>query len=126
MPSLDLYLDGTAEYTGIRELPEMDQGALVLQVNAGLTKLVTLPENDPKTHVKRRQVNMKLAANGNAELALGYTTSGSSAASWRARYAGEATRRARVVEDLSQEFPGLELLAVAQASWPERRRPHAQ
>jgi hypothetical protein len=109
VPELDLYLDGTAEFSGSRELPEMDQGALALQVNAGGTKLVTLPENDPKTHVKRRQVSMKLAANGNAELALEYTTSGSSAASWRARYAGEATRRARVVEDLSQEFPGIEL-----------------
>jgi cellulose synthase operon protein C len=109
VPELDLYLDGTAEFSGSRELPEMDQGALALQVNAGSTKLVALPENDPKTHVKRREVSVRLAQNGNAELDLGYTTSGASAAAWRQRYAGEATRRARVLEDLSQEFPGIEI-----------------
>jgi tetratricopeptide (TPR) repeat protein/transglutaminase-like putative cysteine protease len=109
VPELDLYLDGTAEFSGSRELPEMDQGALALQVNAGKAKLVTLPENDPKQHVKRREVSMRLAPNGNAELELAYTTSGASAAAWRARYAGEATRRARVLEDLSQEFPGIEI-----------------
>jgi hypothetical protein len=52
---------------------------------------------------------MRLAPNGNAELDLAYTTSGASAAAWRQRYAGEATRRARVLEDLSQEFPGIEI-----------------
>jgi transglutaminase-like putative cysteine protease/tetratricopeptide (TPR) repeat protein len=109
VPELDLYLDGTAEFSGSRELPEMDQGALALQVDAGVAKLVALPDNDPKTHVKRRQVSMRLAPNGNAELDLAYTTSGASAAAWRQRYAGEATRRARVLEDLSQEFPGIEI-----------------
>jgi transglutaminase-like putative cysteine protease len=109
VPELDLYLDGTAEFSGSRELPEMDQGALALQVNAGKAKLVTLPENNPKEHVKRREVSMRLAPSGNAELELAYTTSGASAASWRQRYAGEATRRGRVLEDLSQEFPGIEI-----------------
>jgi tetratricopeptide (TPR) repeat protein len=107
VPELDLYLDGTAEFSGSLELPEMDQGALALQVNAGSARLVALPENDSKTHVKRRQVSMRLAPNGDAELDLAYTTSGPSAAAWRQRYAGEATRRARVLEDLSQEFPGI-------------------
>ncbi len=32
VPSLDIYLDGTAEYTGSTELPDMDAGALGLQV----------------------------------------------------------------------------------------------
>ncbi len=35
VPSLNLYLDGTAEHTGIYELPKMDVGAVVLQVNEG-------------------------------------------------------------------------------------------
>jgi hypothetical protein len=109
VPELDLYLDGTAEFTGSRELPAMDQGALALRVNGGRTELVTLPDNDPKTHVKRRQVTMRLGPTGNADLDLAYETTGASASAWRARYAGEATRRARVLEDLSQEFPGIEI-----------------
>jgi cellulose synthase operon protein C len=109
VPELDLYLDGTAEFSGSRELPEMDQGALALQVNEGRAKLVSLPDNDPRSHIKRRQVSMRLAPNGDAALELAYTTSGASAAAWRQRYAGEATRRARVLEDLSPEFPGIDI-----------------
>jgi tetratricopeptide (TPR) repeat protein/transglutaminase-like putative cysteine protease len=111
VPELDLYLDGTAEFSGSRELPAMDQGALALRVNAGSAKLVTLPENDPKTHVKRRNVLTRLSADGNAELELAYEVSGASAAAWRSRYAGDATRRARVLEDLSQQFSGVEIPA---------------
>lgn len=33
VPEFDLYLDGTAEFSGIRELPEMDQGGLALIVD---------------------------------------------------------------------------------------------
>ncbi|MCL2449758.1 MAG: DUF3857 domain-containing protein, partial [Polyangiaceae bacterium] len=44
VPSLDLYLDGTAEYTGSLELPAMDRGALALQINEGNAKLIHLPD----------------------------------------------------------------------------------
>jgi cellulose synthase operon protein C len=109
VPELDLYLDGTAEFSGSGELPSMDQGALALRINAGDAQLVTLPDNDPERHVKRRQVELRLGPNGSAELALGYETTGPSASAWRRRYAAEATRRARVQEDLGREFPGLTL-----------------
>ena len=39
-PSLDLYLDGTAEHTGSTELPVMDRSAIALQINEGKPKLV--------------------------------------------------------------------------------------
>jgi len=109
VPELDLYLDGTAEFTGSRELPAMDRGALALQVNGGAAKLVNLPGHDPVGHVKRRQVELKLTAAGGAELALDYETTGPSAAAWRRRYSAEATRRARVLEDLGREFPGIQI-----------------
>src|SRR5690606_13765893 len=32
VPGLDLYIDGTAVYSGMRELPEQDQGVTVLHV----------------------------------------------------------------------------------------------
>ncbi|HVZ31763.1 MAG TPA: DUF3857 and transglutaminase domain-containing protein, partial [Polyangiaceae bacterium] len=109
VPELNLYLDGTAEFSGVHELPGMDQGALALQVNQGDSRLVTLPDHDPATHVKERRVDVDLASNGSAELTLAYHTSGASAAGWRRRYSAEATRRARVQEDLSHEFIGIEL-----------------
>ena len=115
VPELDLYLDGTAEFTGSSELPSMDQGALALRVNAGDAQLVTLPDNDPARNVKRRQVDLRLDASGGAELELSYETTGASASAWRRRYSAEATRQARVQEDLGREFPGLELSSGAPA-----------
>jgi hypothetical protein len=88
----------------------MDQGALALRINAGDAKLVTLPDNDSTRHVKRRQLDVRLNATGGAELELSYETSGSSASAWRRRYLADATRQARVQEDLGREFSGLELL----------------
>lgn len=49
VPKFDLFLDGTAEFSGIRELPEQDQGALVLIVDkdgkGNLTKIPIYDEN---------------------------------------------------------------------------------
>jgi tetratricopeptide (TPR) repeat protein len=109
VPELNLYLDGTAEFSGSRDLPAMDQGALGLLVNAGKAKMVSLPDNDPDQHVKRRQVTLHLSAAGPAAIDLSYETSGPSAAAWRQRYSADATRRARVLQDLGREFVGIEI-----------------
>lgn len=112
VPSLDLYLDGTAEYTGSTELPEMDQGALGIRVNRGQPEVVTLPEarNDART----RKLDVNLDGEGNAEVRLQYEVRGTEAPSWRRRYSAPSTRRERVLSDLSREFPGLSL-------WPGER-----
>lgn len=111
VPSLDLYLDGTAEYTGSTELPDMDAGALALLVNEGDSKLVRVPERDPKKNLQIRSVSATVGANGDAKLEMDYETRGSEAADWRRRYHAEATRRARVNADLGREFPGFEIQA---------------
>jgi hypothetical protein len=113
VPSLNLYLDGTAEYTGSSELPAMDAGGLALLVNKGDSKLVHLPELDPDKNVARRTVTAVVSANGDAKLDLAYETIGADASSWRRRYHGESTRRDRVNTDLGREFPGFEIQAGA-------------
>ena len=85
VPSLDLYLDGTAEYTGSSELPDMDSGALALLVNKGDSKLVRVPERDPKKNVLTRTVSASVGANGDAKLEMDYETRGSESADWRRR-----------------------------------------
>jgi len=114
VPSQNLYLDGTAEYTGSTELPEMDAGALGLLVNEGDSKLVHLPELDPKLNVTSRTITATLSANGDAKLDMDYETRGAGAADWRRRYHAESTRRDRVLNDLGREFPGFEILPGAQ------------
>lgn len=110
VPELDLYLDGTAEYTGTRELPAMDRGALGLQINDGHARLVHLPEHDPQGHLKSRHVEVFPPAVGGSPITIRYEVVGPDASSWRRRYSSESTRRNRVLEDLRGEFPSLELL----------------
>src|SRR5205823_1597140 len=44
VPSMDLYLDGTAEDHGSTELPSMDRGALAVRVQEGKPVIVHLPD----------------------------------------------------------------------------------
>jgi tetratricopeptide (TPR) repeat protein len=113
VPSLNLYLDGTAEYTGSTELPDMDSGALALLVNKGDAKLTRVPERDAKKNLLTRTVTAVVSATGDAKLDLGFETLGSEASDWRRRYHAQATRRARINADLGREFPGFEIQAGA-------------
>lgn len=107
VPSLDLYLDGTAEHTGIYELPKMDVGAVVLHVNEGKAELLRIPDADPEKNFVRRQLIVDLDSKGGAKLDIEYSTGGYNAASWRATYGAEATRRERMTRDLGGDFPGV-------------------
>ena len=109
VPSLDLYLDGTAEFTGSRELPAMDRNALALQVNEGHAKLVHLPDPPASDSVTTKKVEATIGGDGTATIDWRTEVSGVSAGSWRARYHADSTRKQRVQEDLGAEFAGLAL-----------------
>jgi len=106
VPSLKLYLDGTAEHTGIQELPKMDIGAVVLHVNEGKAVLTRIPDSDPEQNYLRRELVVELDGKGSARLEVDYGTAGYNAASWRDAYGAEATRRERMTRDLAGDFPG--------------------
>jgi hypothetical protein len=114
VPSLNLYLDGTAEHTGIYELPRMDIGALGMHVNQGNTELTYVPNASPENNFVRREVKVQLAKSGDAKLEFDYTTGGYNAPEWRSQYQTEATRIERINNDLGREFPGFEILPGAQ------------
>ena len=114
VPSLNLYLDGTAEHTGIYELPKMDVGAVVLQVNEGKAKLTRIPDADPEKNFVRRELSVELDAKGGGKLDIDYSTGGYNAASWRDAYGAEATRRERMTRDLGGDFPGVSINEGAQ------------
>jgi transglutaminase-like putative cysteine protease len=107
VPSLDLYLDGTAEYTGSGELPVMDRGALALQVNEGKPKLVHLPDPPASESVTARKLDVFLAADGSAQIDWRLNVTGASASSYRQRYQSDSSRKDRLAEDLSGELTGL-------------------
>jgi cellulose synthase operon protein C len=115
VPSLDLFLDGTAEYAGTTELPVLDQGALGLLVNEGKSKLVTLPYADPQQDFVRRTVRARLDKEGGARLELAVEVRGASAPEWRRSYAAEATRRERLTKDVADDLPTFTLAKGAAA-----------
>jgi len=109
VPSLDLYLDGTAEHTGSSELPVMDRGALALQINEGKPKLVHLPEPPAEASTTRRKLDVTLAADGAAQFTSEMQVAGAYAPEWRSRYLAEGTRRERATRDLARELGPIEL-----------------
>ncbi|HTQ03962.1 MAG TPA: DUF3857 domain-containing protein [Polyangiaceae bacterium] len=114
VPSEDLYLDGTAEYTGIDELPRMDLGALGLQVNDGKGKLVTIPTPPPDKNFIEREIHAKIQKSGESKLTLDYRTAGYTAAELRRQYHAESVRRERINHDIGGELPGFVIAPGAQ------------
>jgi hypothetical protein len=112
VPSLDLYLDGTAEYTGSLELPTMDRGALALQVNEGVPKLVHLPDPPASESVTARKVDVSASADGSAQIDWRASVTGAAASSFRQRYHSASSRKERLAEDLSGDFAGLSVTQV--------------
>jgi cellulose synthase operon protein C len=112
VPSLDLYLDGTAEYTGSTELPSMDRGALALQVNEGHAKLVHLPDAPASESVTRRKVDVTLSGDGAAQVDWQADVTGANASFYRQRYHSEVSRRQRLTEDVGGELGGLEIATL--------------
>ncbi len=112
IPSLDLYLDGTAEYTGSLELPAMDRGAVALQVNDGDAKLVHLPDPPASASVNARRLDASLSADGAAQLDWRVDVSGVEASEWRVNFHAAATRKRRVEDVIASILPGSEVTAV--------------
>jgi transglutaminase-like putative cysteine protease len=115
VPSLNWYLDGTAEGSGSRELPVMDRCAMALHIWDGKAQIVRIPFGDPKNDQVRRDIAVQLDAQGAAVLDVHVLVQGNVAPEWRHRYEADATRSERVVADLGREFPGFSLLPGAGA-----------
>jgi hypothetical protein len=109
VPSLDLFLDGTAENAGLSELPIMDRGALGLLVNQGNSRLTRVPYPKPEENIVYRTVRGQLDKEGGARLDLDMHVKGFQAPEWRRRYGAESTREERLTEDIAAQVPGFRL-----------------
>jgi tetratricopeptide (TPR) repeat protein len=112
VPSLDLYLDGTAEYAGSLELPAMDRGAIALVVNEGNAKLVRLPDPPPTASITTDTLEATVAADGTARVDWRADVSGVEASEWRVRFHADATRKQRVQQMFASLLPGSDVTTV--------------
>ncbi len=109
VPSLDIYLDGTAEYTGSSELPSMDRGAMALQVNEGSAKLVKLPDFPATESVTAQKIDATIGADASAQLDWRVEVTGVDASRWRVQFHADATRKQRVQTLMASQLSGAEL-----------------
>ncbi|HZI14803.1 MAG TPA: DUF3857 domain-containing protein, partial [Myxococcus sp.] len=108
VPKYDLYLDGTAEFHGARELPSADRVANVLIVEPdGKSTFLTTPEAKAEDNATTLDLEVMLKAEGSAELTGGSTVSGQQAPDYRRAYRPEATRKSTFERAWAQSFPGL-------------------
>jgi hypothetical protein len=123
VPSLDLYLDGTAEYTGSLELPAMDRGALALQVNEGNAKLLHLPDPSASASVSTHTVDVTMASDGSARIDWRSGVSGVEASAWRVRFHAQATRKQRIQDMIDRLLPGSEVVGVDAGDFEDIEQP---
>ncbi|HYO53778.1 DUF3857 domain-containing protein [Archangium sp.] len=108
VPRFDLYLDGTAEFHGARELPSSDRVANVLVVEPdGKATFLTTPEARAEDNATRLTMDLTLRPDGGAEVAGASTVGGQLAPEYRRAYRAAASRRSTFERSWAQSFPGL-------------------
>jgi len=112
IPQLNLYLDGTAEYAALGELPPDDQGATAITVDAsGKATRRTVPFTPPEANRISREVTARLGVDGQVEF------------SSQTRYAGYFAAEQRRSSELSN-LAGSYRAALAQF-YPSVKIAHA-
>ncbi len=108
VPSLDLYLDGTAEFHGSRELPSADRVANVLVVEPdGRSRFLVTPEAASGDNVTTLSLDVTLKPDGSAAVKGRLTATGQAAPELRRQYQTPATRQATFEQVWANSFPGV-------------------
>jgi len=114
VPNLDLFLDGTAEYHGARELPSADRSASVLVVEPdGVSRFFTTPEALAEQNTVSMTLNVQLKPDGSADVTGESTAAGQNAPEYRRTYQSQATRKQSFEQAWAQTFPGLSVQEVS-------------
>lgn len=114
VPELDMYLDGTAEFSGSGELPGSDQGAQVLIVeHDGRTpsRFLTTPVSRPEENRTANRMTVQLARDGSAQIQGETVVEGQTAQSYRRAYQSETGRTERFEQSYSRAYPGVRVSA---------------
>ncbi len=110
VPSMDLYLDATAEFNGPYELTSMDQGAQALIIHdGGKTEWTTMPIDSPDDNLMRQVLDVDLS--GELPVITGRVEAhGAHAVSFRRSLEDEERRNEQFERQLARTFPGVQLI----------------
>jgi transglutaminase-like putative cysteine protease len=122
VPALDLYVDGTAEFSGLGELPAEDQDTMALRVSPRAVTLVRTPLLPAERNVARRQWRVDVRADGSARIVEELSVVGQAAHEWRSYYQTEGERRSRFAKAWNGRFAGAQLASVTM-ELGDRNRP---
>ena len=109
---LDLFLDGTAERSGWRELPTTDQGALAMIVDGKDSRLVTIPVQPADSNLNTSNYVLQIQADGSLVTNGEERFRGANNARERQRLDDAANRRTVLERELAQAIPGVEVKRV--------------
>lgn len=118
------FLDGTAVWHPTDTLPDMDQGATVLVVDAGRAELRQVPWTTPDANRQQRSWTLDLAADGSAVLRQEDRPLGNEAVALREMLATEPARLREVVEaSLVRTFGKATLRSVVPSTGTDAEAP---
>jgi transglutaminase-like putative cysteine protease/tetratricopeptide (TPR) repeat protein len=115
VPAFDLYIDGTAEFSGLSELPAEDQDTMALRVSPREIKLVRTPLLPAASNLARRTWTVDLRGDGAAHIAEELSVAGQAAHEWREHYQTPGERMERYSKVWNGRFAGAQLEKVAMA-----------
>ena len=113
VPELDLYLDGTAEFSGTRELPWQDQGATVLRVSATRREFTTSPRFGPEANHVTDLYTITLGATRDVSVQGERRTTGLYGAYYRSAFQEEAKRRETLEKQWRSSVPNAKVTQVS-------------
>ena len=118
VPSLDTYLDGTAEFSGPSELPYGDQGATALIIQDGEgdsagAELRTIPVSSAEANLQVTEQRITLAADGSATILQKQRVEGAQSSRWRQSLQAEKRRSEQLANVWGQTYPRVEVKKLA-------------
>jgi tetratricopeptide (TPR) repeat protein len=129
VPKFDLYLDGTAEFSGATELPTQDQDIMVLLVSDprppynGKGHLTRTPVLPATSSVVARRFAVQLEPGGSARVADELRITGQSAERWREHFQTPGSQKERYEKSWNEVYPGAKALRVALPGITDRDQP---
>ncbi len=113
VPKFDLFLDGTAEFHGSRELASADRVANVLIVEPDApSRFLTTPEAQAEDNVTSLSLDVTLKPDGSATAKGSLTAKGQGAPEMRRQYQTAGTRVAMFEQQWAQSYPGVQASEV--------------